>query len=355
MSLLRYITRIWTLVAMLFTVLMANAQNTTLEEEPDTTISVVGYFCKNDTMTFRNHQIKQKIIGNDTTLTYDQAEEFMIVVTDSTSEGYRMEYIPVSHVHNTKGDTLTTVLREELWKIAKDVHCIFTTDELGQVQHIENWREIRDVMKKGIPQVLDRCYSMKPGLDAILPRRQYENMLLMQCSTENNIRKAYDKIDQLFGLHGHNFDIGEKEVDDKDNGYPQHIIVKVGYTEQEEDSDIEGDYAIMSKSVTTMPTEDAAELLINLSTFLLKDNLADSIYNKKSEMIDSMKTVIKDQNITITQNEYSGYFYNGWPKSCYTEKITDVGIVKVMELDLIEWIYRYWNIYETKEDNSYGL
>ena len=87
-------TRFWTLVAMLFAVLTVNAQSTTLEQEADTTINVVGYFCKNDTMTFRNHQLKQKIIDNDTTLTYDIAEEFMIVVTDSTNKGYRMEIHP---------------------------------------------------------------------------------------------------------------------------------------------------------------------------------------------------------------------------------------------------------------------
>ena len=296
--------------------------------------------CKNyDTMTFRNHQLKQKIINNDTTLTYDIAEEFMIVVTDSTSKGYRMEYIPLNYKCGMESDSLINGVAAELWEMTKDVHCIFTTDELGQVQHIENWREIRDLMKKAVPLAVDRFYKMKPGAD-------------MEFSTENKIREAYDELDLLFCVHGKAFDIGQKEFDDVENGYPQHIIAKVGYTEQEEDGDIEGDYAVMTKSVTTIPAEDALELGINSASLLLKENMADSLHNKRSELIDSMKTVMKDQDVSVTQNEYYGFFYNGWPKLCYTEKIVNFGLAKNIELNLIEWTSRHWNIYETSNEEG---
>ena len=340
------------IVVLFFTVLTVNAQGVTLEQESDSTINVVGYFCKNDTMTFRNHQLKQKISDNDTILTYDISDEFMIVVTDSTSNGYRMEYIPVSHVSNVDSDTLMNGLMDELWKKSKDLHCIFTTDELGQVQHIENWREIRDMMKKAVPLVLDWFYQNKPGLDSIISRRQFENMLLVEFSTESKIREAYDELDLLFGVHGKAFDIGQKEFDDVENGYPQHIIAKVGYTEQEDDNDIEGDYAVMTKSVVTIPVEDAMDLGINSASLLLKENVADSLSKMKSDLVDSVKTVLKDRDVSVTQNEYYGFFFNGWPKLCYTEKIVDVGLVKNMELNLIEWSSRHWNIYEAADEED---
>jgi hypothetical protein len=335
---------------------VANAQGMTLEQDADTIINVVAYFCKNDTMTFKNHEVKQKITGNDTTLTYDFAQEFMFVVTDSTSKGYRIEMTPISYEMNVESDTLFNGMAEEMWNMTKDVPCIFTTDEFGQVLHIENWREIRDVMKKAIPLAIDRFYKNKPGLDSIISRRQYENMMLMSFSTENKIREAYDELDLLFGIHGKSFDIGQKEFDDIENGYPQHIIAKIGYTEQEEDSDIEGDYAVMTKSVVTMPVEDAMDLGINTSSLLLKENVADSLSKMKSELVDSMKTVLKNKDVSVTQNEYYGFFYNGWPKLCYMEKIVDVGLVKNLELNLIEWTSRHWNIYEaTKEEDSQEL
>lgn len=66
------------------------------QEEPEDEIAVVGYFCKNDTMTYRQTHNKYKIQGNDTTVSESYVEEFMIVVTDSTSDGYKMKYIPLS-------------------------------------------------------------------------------------------------------------------------------------------------------------------------------------------------------------------------------------------------------------------
>ena len=71
-------------------------QNLVLEqEEPEDEIAVVGYFCKNDTMTYTRTTSKLKIIQDDTTMTNYFQEEFMIVVTDSTSKGYKMKLIPL--------------------------------------------------------------------------------------------------------------------------------------------------------------------------------------------------------------------------------------------------------------------
>ena len=78
------------------------SQNLILEqEEPDDEIAVVGYFCKNDTMTYRQTHNKYKIHEGDTTVSESYVEEFMIVVTDSTGEGYKMKYIPQSFTFDT--------------------------------------------------------------------------------------------------------------------------------------------------------------------------------------------------------------------------------------------------------------
>ncbi len=350
---------IWAIAVLLLAMLKVNAQNTTLEQKSDTIINVVGYFCKNDTMTFKKHHLKQRIEGNDSTLTYDLVDEFMIVVTDSTSSGYRMELIPISYKQSVGGNTIMNRLFNELWEIKKDVHCIFTTDIFGKVQHIENWREIRDLMKKAIPRIIDGLYNIKPVLDSIVSRPQLENMMLIDLSTEENIRETYDELDLLFGAHGKSLNIGQKEFDDVNNGYPQHIIAKVGYTEQEEEGDIEGDYAIITKSVTTIPTEEAMEMGmmgINSTSLIMKDNMADNLNKKRSDMVDIMKNILNGQDITVTQNEYYGFSYNGWPKLCYTEKIIDIGVSKEIEMNLIEWTSRHWNINKmTKEENSQEL
>ena len=72
----------------------------------------------------------------------------MITVTDSTSKGYTMELIPLSYEIEEDDNDWQTRMASLMWNEYKNLRCRFTTDELGSVQHIENWREIRDVLKK---------------------------------------------------------------------------------------------------------------------------------------------------------------------------------------------------------------
>ena len=126
------------------------SQNLVLEqEEPEDEIAVVGYFCKNDTMTYRQTLNKYKIQGNDTTVSESYVEEFMSVVTDSTSDGYKMKYIPLSFtLHDA--DTVTSLMTSAMSQLMQSVECEFTTDEMGLLKSITNWREIRDRFKKGV-------------------------------------------------------------------------------------------------------------------------------------------------------------------------------------------------------------
>ena len=218
------------------------------QEEPEDEIAVVGYFCKNDTMTYRQTHNKYKIQGNDTTVSESYMEEFMIVVTDSTSDGYKMKYIPLSFtLHDA--DTVTSLMTNAMSQLMQSVVCEFTTDELGLLKSITNWREIRDQLKKGVKVTCDTLYSTIPDLDSIMPRKSLENILLLHFSTEEGIRNSYEELENLFGLHGSTFDLGDKEVDTEEQGYPQHISARIGYTTiEDEEDDFDGDYAISTRS-----------------------------------------------------------------------------------------------------------
>ena len=230
------------------------------QEESEDEIAVVGYFCKNDTMTYRQTHNKYKIQGNDTTVSESYVEEFMIVVTDSTSDGYKMKYIPLSFtLHDA--DTVTSLMTNAMSQLMQSVVCEFTTDELGLLKSITNWREIRDQLKKGVKATCDTLYATIPDMDSIMPRKSLENILLLHFSTEEGIRNSYEELENLFGLHGSTFDLGDKEVDTEEQGYPQHISARIGYTTiEDEEDDFDGDYAISTLSTTTIPVEDVMDL-----------------------------------------------------------------------------------------------
>ena len=337
------------LLAML--ALTAWSQNLVLEqEEADDAIAVVGYFCKNDTMTYRQTHNKYKIQGNDTTVSESYEEEFMIVVTDSTSDGYKMKYVPLSFtLHDA--DTATNIMTSAMSQLMQSVVCEFTTDEMGLLKSITNWREIRDQLKKGVKATCDTLYATIPDMDSIMPRKSLENILLLNFSTEEGIRNSYEELEHLFGLHGSMFDLGDKEVDTEEQGYPQHISVKVGYTAiEDEENDFDGDYAISTISTTTIPVEDVMDLGFGALSMIVSDMVNDSLDVLRDQIVDSLKTV-KPNGAEVIVKEYYGYFLNGWPKVCYYVKAVDMGFVQNIEIRDIEWISRNWDI-DIRDDES---
>ena len=314
------------------------------QEEPEDVIEVVGYFSKNDTVTYRQTHSKYKIQGNDTTVSESYVEEFMIVVTDSTSDGYKMKYIPLNFtLHDA--DTVTSLMAKATSQLMQSVVCEFTTDEFGLLKSITNWREIRDQLKKGVKVTCDTLYSTIPDLDSIMPRKSLENLLLLQFSTEEGIRDSYEELENLFGLHGSSFDLGDKEIDTEEQGYPQHISARVGYTPiEDEENDYDGDYAIFTQSTTTIPVEDVMDLGFGALSMIVSDMANESLEAVRDQIVDSLK-IAKPNGAEVIVKQYNGFFMNGWPKDYYAEEAIDLGFVQKIEARHIEWISRNWDIY----------
>ena len=275
------------------------------QEEPENKIEVVGYFCKNDTMTYRQRHSKCIVQENDTTLSEtvseSYVEEFMIVVTDSTSEGYKMKYIPQSFILDTTVfDTGTatsqmTINAIALRQLMQSVVCEFTTDEKGLLKSISNWREISDQLKKGVKATCDNLYATITDLDTTVLRQQLEAILSLHFSTEEGVRNSYMELKDLFGLYGSTFDIGDKEVETEDYDYSQLISAEVFDN---------GDYAILK--------------------VLAPD-----------QIVDSQKTA--NPNGAEVKVVYLFLFFkNGWPKKYYFEQSIKMGSVQSFETRSLE-------------------
>ena len=331
--------------------LSAWSQNLVLEQEEADSIAVVGYFCKNDTMTYRQTHNKYKINGNDTTVSESYEEEFMIVVTDSTSDGYKMKYIPLSFtLHDA--DTVTSLMTSAMSQLMQSVECEFTTDEMGLLKSITNWREIRDRFKKGVKATCDTLYSTIPDLDSIMPRKSLENVLLLNFSTEEGIRDSYEELENLFGLHGNVFDIGDRELDSEEQGYPQHTSARIGYTAiDDEENDFDGDYAISTISTTTIPVEDVMDFGFGALSMIVSDMANDSLEAVRDQIVDSLKIAKHNGGEVIVKENY-GYFLNGWPKECYFEKAYDMGFGQNIETRSIQWIERNWDLYISDDEST---
>ena len=330
-----------TIIFLAIMTMTVQAQTMTLQnnEEEDSTIAVIGYFSKNDTMVYQRTHGKLKVVDNDTTQYGEIIEKFMITVIDSTSNGYTMEIIPLSCEIEDNDNDYQTRMAALIWEDVKDLRCRFTTDELGVVQHIENWREIRDVVKKSLVTVFDSLYASMPGLDSVMPRKQLESLTLLGCSTEDGIKAQYDELDMLFGLHGNEVTMEPMEIDNiSEAGYPTHTRIMSFYPTKEDEYDFDGDYVVDARTDTEIPGEDLHDLLNNTLGVILTGEITDSIAKYTNEALADKK-----EGMTTSNREQYCYFFNGWPK--LMQKIVEYnipGLVRKFEYDFIEWTSRVW-------------
>ena len=304
------------------------------QEDPEDVINVVGYFCKNDTMTYRQMHYKNKIQGNDTTVSESYVEKFMIVVTDSTSEGYKMKYIPQSFTlrDTTIPDTGTATSQMSINAIAlrhlmQSVVCEFTTDDKGLLKSITNWREISDQLEKGVKATCDNLYATLPDLDTTMLRQQLGVILALHFTTEKGIRNSYMELEDLFGLYGSTHDIGDKEMETGENGYPQIISSRVCYTtiEDEWDDFDYGDYSIARQLTTSIPFDD----VMNIGFGSLAITVSDMVNG-------SLEANPNDAEVLVSDFYGFMFFKNGWPKKYYFEEAIGLGSCESIETRYIE-------------------
>ena len=284
-------------------------------------IEVVGYFCKNDTMTYRQMHYKQQIQGNDTTVSESYVEKFMIVVTDSTSGGYKMKYIPQSFtLHDTAlRDTGTptnqmTINAIAMRQLMQSVVCEFTTDEKGLLKSIINWREISDQLKKGVKATCDNLYATIQDLDTTKLRQQLGVILALHFGTEKGVRNSYMELKDLFGLHGSTYEIGRKEVETEEQGYPQIISSKVCYATEDEWDDLDdGDYSIARQLTTGIPFDD----VMNIGFGSLAITVSDMVNG-------SLEANPNGAEVSVSDFYGFLFFKNGWPKKYYFEEAIGV-------------------------------
>ncbi len=330
--------------AQVYTPQQAKQDSTLSQAEQDSAIAVVSFFSKNDTVDYVSVNQKFRLKNNDTIYTKDIVNRFRIVVADSTREGYLMRYIPLSYDNMRPG---LVQLIDDYTTLPLRMECRFRINEMGAIQRIDNWMEIRDNLKASYKTILDSVYRAQPQLEDFMPRQRVENLLLLRCSTEEGILNLYTPLKMMFSLHGTEFATGEYSMDDTENGFPKHIDMTVGYTKPLKETDIEGDYLISAETTTDMKAEDLFDVIGAAIGMIGSDSITDQVTETYlSKQFGNMK--LQGHNL-----EYYAYFYNGWPKLVFMEKrIKGNGETLAQELFHMEWSAFHWNVWTEQDDDS---
>lgn len=327
-------------------------QSSLLQNNDDNaTVNVVAYFCKGDTMKYRYVQGEYKVEKQDTVGNTYYEKEFIIVVTDSTPEGYKMELTPLSF--RAGGDSVKQTGKQRMNRIVMEntlgTAVKFSTDENGSILKVDNWRDVRDNYKKGVKHALDSLYAQNAQIDSFMPRKRIEALFELQILNEESIRQSIRETEMLFDFHGMQLKVGnESFVDSTSSVYPAQTNVIITYA-KDENYGADGDYAIDVTQHIVVPSEDLAPLAGMVLSTVLTDSLAD----KTSKIMkDSIEAMAKGDSLTIdTKNSYY-IFANGWPSIVQCLKSTDFYGTKKVEYQVIEWTYRSWRGYGLRDEDD---
>lgn len=307
--------------------------DTATEQIPDS-VYVVAYFCKNDTLEYiySNEQIKIK--GTDTTTTIITEGKFRLVVLDSTATGYRIQYDQLEI-----GSPLTDKLKE----LANDKNnliesisslinntsinnnpIIFTTNELGEIQHIENWQEIRNQLLHITESLITNIYNSIPQANEYINKDSFIDLFKQRYDSEELFIENFEGFPLLFTFHGSAFKAGQSTVDDQGNEqeYPSTVQLYANNLDPEEEGrdDFSPDYVVSLVTSTSMQGDEVKELLGSIMGLMLNNN------SKTDELKDSLNDTKDFDNatLTITDGINAEYWINGWPSEIIHFNNTEV-------------------------------
>lgn len=316
------------------------------DEREDSVVNVIAYFCKGDTMKYTYTDAVYRIADGDTATSSYYSRDCMIVVTDSTSKGYKMEMTPlqITLANDSSAEATRTQMNLAILKAFEGVKIKFRTDEWGDVQGIENWREVKDLCLKGLKKVFDEMYQKASGLDSFMPRKRLEKFMKQALSSEEDVRQCVEEIPLLFGCHGSQFKVGTTALTDTTGLFPIQRRAWVAYADEEDG--LGNDYSISMSSITSVPPKEAAQLMGVVLAGLLSDEAVD----KADEMFtDSLSSYFSDSLKVDVWEDYH-FFANGWPSRMQQMKSSGFSKQKKVECKSIDWYYRSWKGYAMKDE-----
>ncbi len=180
-------------------VAIAIAATTNAQIEPkDSTFQVIGYWSKGEKQSYSVTESKIKINKTDTTSKELTSYKLDVEVLDSTEKNYKLQWQYSNYQSSDKSG-----LAKDLSGLAEGMKVIVITNENGEFQEIENWKEIQDVTKKAIGMIQTK-YASLPNINQIVSsvKEQFATKELIETNCVKELM-------QFLSFHGGKYKLGE--------------------------------------------------------------------------------------------------------------------------------------------------
>ena len=284
----------------------------------DSTINIIAWFNKHDTVTYWVSESSWKINDTDTVRTASYSMKVRINVVDSTAEGYKMDYTFLEFPADTLPDSASAIEKYQNQITAKladkivgtTVH--FETDEYGSITKYTNLEQIKKQAKslfkeaiKGFSKIPEIQEMKKMGFDVADYAKDID--------TDKLVDGYLEELNLLFMNHGQAMAIGEfTEHEDATDTSFENSTYSSAFVDEDD-----GAYHIVIDVTNILPRNELKSMVGNLVETLANDSITDSF----NENFDTQV------NVDGTYEDYlqTDYLVNGWPYSVVRQKSTMIG------------------------------
>lgn len=117
-------------------------------EPSDSTMQVVGYWSKGEKQNYSVTQNKFKLNKADTVSKETMTFNVQVTILDSTDKNYKIEWLYSNY--KATGNQQSNQLLAELISLYNNMKIIILTNEMGEFQSVENWKDIQTAMNQAI-------------------------------------------------------------------------------------------------------------------------------------------------------------------------------------------------------------
>lgn len=284
----------------------------------DSTINVIAWFNKHDTVTYVVNESSWKLNGTDTVLTASYSMTARINVVDSTANGYKMDYTFLEFPTDTLPDSASAIDRFQKQitdKLARKivgttVH--FEADEYGHITKYNNLGQIKKQAKSLFKEALNE-FSKLPEIQELKKMGFNVKDYAKNVDTDKLVDGYLEELNMLFMYHGLSMTLGEstENEDATDTQYENTT-----YTSVSVDAD-DGSYCILNDVTSTIPRNELKEMVGGIVESFSNDSITDSFTKNFDAQV----------NVDCTYEDYLkiDYLINGWPYSVVRQKATMIG------------------------------
>ena len=274
------------------------------ETKADSTVNVIAWYCLHDTVIYRQREQELRVENGDTTIVTDAYRRYQFIVVDSTSKGFLLEYMPLAF--EFPDDNPVAKMKYAIAERFIGIRILISTDELGQVKQIENFKEVQQAVYSRCDSLIDEIYREAPTLYAQMSKPDMLKNLHKQLDgiygSRQRLLESMDVLEVLFNYHGKSFPVGK--VEDVSGNTTSRLRVTTGKADDNDETATDDDYQI-SQYITIDESKDR------------QSSIHEVVVHKE-------------------------YFDDGWPRYVYiSDEEGDDQHLEISRME-IDWEYRGW-------------